>query len=109
MVNKNHFQFDYKSFFNFLKTIYGFKNRKWFSEIELFILVRTFDIRLTKLGHGRLSKSKQRRMPANQIPAKTGWNSAMVRSQPDLAKMVGIRPDLARIQTDPVTDPAESG
>jgi hypothetical protein len=41
MVNENHFQFDRKTFFNFWKTIYGFKS---FSEIKLFVLARTFDI-----------------------------------------------------------------
>jgi hypothetical protein len=42
MVNVNYFQFDRKIFFNFLKTIYGFKNRKLFSGFKLFTLVRTF-------------------------------------------------------------------
>jgi hypothetical protein len=44
MVNENHFRFDRKSFFNFWKTIYGFKNRKSFFEIILFVLSCTFDI-----------------------------------------------------------------
>jgi hypothetical protein len=42
MVNENHFQFDRKSLFNFLKTIYESKNRKSFSEFKLFILAHTF-------------------------------------------------------------------
>jgi hypothetical protein len=42
IVNRNHFLFDRKSLFNFLKIIYGFKNRKLFSEFKLFILARMF-------------------------------------------------------------------
>jgi len=42
MVNKNHFQFDRKSFFNFWKIIYSFKNRKLFSEFKSFILAGIF-------------------------------------------------------------------
>jgi hypothetical protein len=42
MVNRNHFQFDHKSFFNFWNTIYGFENRKSFFEFKLFILAGTF-------------------------------------------------------------------
>jgi hypothetical protein len=64
MVNENYFRFDRKNLFNFWKTIYGFKNRKSFSEIKLFILVRTFDIRLSKSGNGRSLESKRRRNPA---------------------------------------------
>jgi hypothetical protein len=41
MVNENHFRFDRKTFFNFWKTIYGFK----FFEIKFFVLACTFDIR----------------------------------------------------------------
>jgi hypothetical protein len=42
MVNENHFQFDRKHFFNFWKMIYGFKNRKSFSELKPFILPYMF-------------------------------------------------------------------
>jgi len=42
MVNGNHFQFDRKSLFNFLKTIYGFKNCNSFFGFKLFILASTF-------------------------------------------------------------------
>jgi hypothetical protein len=42
MVNGNHFQFDRKRLFNFWKTIYGFKNRKSFFELKLFIFACTF-------------------------------------------------------------------
>jgi hypothetical protein len=42
IVNKNNFQFDRKSLFNFWKTIYSFQNRKLFSKFKLFILARTF-------------------------------------------------------------------
>jgi hypothetical protein len=48
MVNENYFRFDRKSFFNFWKTIYGFKNHKSYSEIKLLVLARMFDIRLPK-------------------------------------------------------------
>jgi len=64
MVNENHFRFDRKNFFNFWKTIYGFKNRKSFSEIKLLVLVCMFDIRLQESSNDRLSKSRRR------------WNSA---------------------------------
>jgi hypothetical protein len=77
MVNENHFRFDGKTFFNFGKMIYGFKNRKSFSEIELFVLARTFEIRLPESCIGRSSESRGHR------------NLAMVRSRPDLAKMAG--------------------
>jgi hypothetical protein len=67
--------------------------------------------------NGRSSKSRghrnpatsghRRRMPADQIPAESDWNPAMVRSRPDLdgsghwfgriwQKMVGIRPLIGR-------------
>jgi hypothetical protein len=78
MVNENHFLFDRKTFFNFWKI----KNRKSFSEIKLFVLACTFDIRLPESGNSRLSESRQhqnpvtsghrRRIPADQIPAKSG-------------------------------------
>jgi hypothetical protein len=43
MVIGNHFQFVRKlSLFNFLKTTYGFKNRKSFSRFKLFNLAGTF-------------------------------------------------------------------
>jgi hypothetical protein len=57
MVNENHFRFDRKTFFNFWKTIYCFKNRKSLFEIKLFVLASTFDIRLPKSGNGWLSES----------------------------------------------------
>jgi hypothetical protein len=50
IVNENHFRFDFKTYFNFWKTIYGFKNRKSFFEIKLFVIARTFDIRLPELA-----------------------------------------------------------
>jgi hypothetical protein len=34
MVNENHFRFDRKSFFNFLKTIYGFKTVNRFPKLN---------------------------------------------------------------------------
>jgi hypothetical protein len=52
MVNKNHLQFDHKSFFNFWKTIYGFKNCKPFSRFKLFIIARKFVRILNLLGIG---------------------------------------------------------
>jgi len=42
VVNINYFQFDLKSLFNFLKTIYDFKNRKLFYGFKLFILASMF-------------------------------------------------------------------
>jgi hypothetical protein len=112
MVNENHFRFDRKTFFKFWKTIYGFKNRKSFSEIKRFILTSTFDIQLPEFDNGQSSESRRHRnlatsgrrnpatsdhrrwMPADQIPAEFGSNPAMVKSRPDLAKMARIRPDL---------------
>jgi hypothetical protein len=38
MVNKNQFQFDRKSFFNFWKSIYGLS----FSGFKLFVVARMF-------------------------------------------------------------------
>jgi len=67
MVNENHFRFDRKTFFNFWKTIYCFKNRKSFSEIKLFVLARTFDIQLPESGNGRSSESMRHRNPATGI------------------------------------------
>jgi len=64
MVNENHFRFDRKSFFNFWKTIYGFKNRKSFSEIKLFVRACTFDIRLPESGNNRSSESWWHQNPA---------------------------------------------
>jgi len=64
MVNENHFRFDRKTFFNFWKTIYGFKNCKSFSEIRLFVLAHTVDIRLPESSNGRSSEPRQH------------WNSA---------------------------------
>jgi hypothetical protein len=61
MVNENHFRFDRKTFFNIWKTIYGFKKRKSFSKIKLFVLPRTFYIRLLESGNGRSSESKRHR------------------------------------------------
>jgi hypothetical protein len=108
MVNENHFRFDRKTFFNFWKTIYGFKNRKSFFEIKLFVLTCMFDMRLLESSNGQSSESGniqppkycRRRNPATsghgcRRPAETGWNPATVRSRPDLAKMAGfdrIRP-----------------
>jgi hypothetical protein len=99
MVNENHFRFDRKTFFNFWKTIYGFKNRKSFSEIKLFILTSTFDIQMPEFDNGQSSEyyrrwnsatsDHRRRMPENQIPAGFGWIQPLIR--PDLAKMAGIR------------------
>jgi hypothetical protein len=68
MVNENHFQFDRITFFNFWKTIYGFKNRKSFFEIKLFIFTRTFDTRLPKPGNGQSSESGWHWNPANIRP-----------------------------------------
>jgi hypothetical protein len=116
MVNENYFRFDRKAFFNFWKKIYGFKNRKSFSEIKLFILARTFDIRLPESGNGWSSESRctgirplkycqrqnpatsghRHRMLADQISAEIGRNLATVRSGPNLAKMARIRLDLTR-------------
>jgi hypothetical protein len=70
MINENHFWFDHKTFFNFWKTIYGFKNHKSFSEIKLFVLAHTFDIRLPEFGNGRSSESSDigiRQHPAARI------------------------------------------
>jgi hypothetical protein len=64
MANENHFRFDCKCLFNFWKTIYGFKNRKSFFEIKLFVLARTFDIRLFEFGNGRSSESRLGLNPA---------------------------------------------
>jgi hypothetical protein len=108
MVNENHFWFDRKSFFNFWKLIYGFKNRKLFSEIILFVIARSFDIWLLKSDnsrsseirrHGNPASSRHRnnagcRMPVDQILAEYGRNPAMVRNRSDPAKMVRIRLDL---------------
>jgi hypothetical protein len=64
MVNENYFRFDRKSFFNFWKTIYDFKNRKSFFEIKLFVLARTFDIRLSESGNGWSSEFRRCWNPA---------------------------------------------
>jgi hypothetical protein len=90
MVNENHFRFDHKTFFNFWKTIYSFKNRKSFSEIKLSVLAHMFNIQLLESGNGRSSESRRhrnpatsghrRQMPADQIPAESGRNPAMVKS-----------------------------
>jgi hypothetical protein len=64
MVNKNYFKFDCKSFFKFWKTIYYFENRKLFYEIKLFVLTRTFDIRLSESSNCRSSESNRRQSPA---------------------------------------------
>jgi hypothetical protein len=90
MVDENHFRFDRKTFFNFWKTIYGFKNCKSFSEIKLSILVRTFDIRLLETGNGRLSN-----------PDGTG-----IRQHP--ATRILPVPESGRICMDPATDHAGS-
>jgi hypothetical protein len=105
MVNENHFRFDRKTFFNFWKTIYGFQNRKSFSEIKLFILTSTFDIQMPEFDNGQSSEyywrwnsatsDHRRRMPEDQIPAGFGWIQPLIR--PDLAKMAEIRPDLAKM------------
>lgn len=42
MINRNHFQFDRKIFFNFWKTIYDFENCKSFFGFQLIILLRMF-------------------------------------------------------------------
>jgi hypothetical protein len=78
MVNENHFRFDRKSFFNFWKTIYSFKNRKSFFEIKLFVLALTFDIRLSESGNGWSSKFRP-----GQNPASSGHRNTVV---------AGIRP-----------------
>jgi hypothetical protein len=82
MVNENHFRFDRKNFFNFWKTIYGFKNRKSFSEIKLFIIVRTFDIRLLESGNGRSLESKRRRNPTTSGYRSTAGGSDSDRNWP---------------------------
>jgi hypothetical protein len=61
MINKNHFQFDCKNFFNFWK-----KNRKSFSEIKLFVLARTFNIQLPESDKNQSSKSSRRWNPATR-------------------------------------------
>jgi hypothetical protein len=42
MVIGNHFQFDRKIFFNFLKMIYDFENCKSFSKFKFFTIACTF-------------------------------------------------------------------
>jgi hypothetical protein len=127
MVNENHFRFDRKTFFNFWKTIYGFKNRKSFSKIKLFALARMFDIRLPESGNSRSSESKRHRNLATsghknivdtgirQHPAtvagcwrtrfrpwsEAGRNLISLLIRPDFAKMAGsdrIRRSPARIR-----------
>jgi hypothetical protein len=117
MVNENHFRFDRKTFFNFWKTIYGFKNRKSFSEIKLFILTSTFDIQMPEFDNGQSSEyyrrwnsatsDHRRRMPENQIPAGFGWIQPLIR--PDLAKMAGIRLDSTILIRSGQTCSPESG
>jgi hypothetical protein len=121
MVSENHFRFDRKNFFNFWKTIYGFKNCKSFSEIILFVFSRTFDIRLSESGNSRSSESKRHRNPAtsgyqnnagagiqppspdaggpnsSRIWPKSGHGQKPAGFDPireDLAKMAGIRLDM---------------
>jgi len=94
MVNENHFRFDGKTFFNIEKMIYGFKNCKSFSEIELFVIARTFEIRLPKFGIGRSSESRRHRNPAT-----------VAGIRPDLAKMAGSN----RIWMEPATGPTGFG
>jgi len=65
MVKENHFRFDHKIFFNFLKIIYGFKNRKSFFEIKLFVLAYTFNIRLLESSNDQSSESGNIRPPEN--------------------------------------------
>jgi hypothetical protein len=114
MVNENHFRFDRKSFFNFWKTIYGFKNRKSFFEIKLLVLAHMFHIRLPESSNGQSSESRRRRnsitfghrhrMSADQISAKIGRNLAMVKNKPDLAGIQQFWPDPAKYaQQNPAT------
>jgi hypothetical protein len=105
MVNENHFWFDRKTFFNFWKTIYGFKNCKSFFEIKLFVLTRTFDIRLLESDNCWSSKSKRHQNLAtfsrrNTADAGIRRHPATVarcrrtRFTPDLVKMAGIQLEL---------------
>jgi hypothetical protein len=114
MVNENHFRFDRKSFFNFWKTIYSYKNCKSFFEIKLFVFTQCliFDCWTPTmvcrqnpggLGIGQhpatrilpaLESGHRFRMPVDQIPAKIGQNPAMVRSRLDLARFGGVRPNM---------------
>jgi hypothetical protein len=93
MVNGNHFQFDYKSFFNFWKTIFKTVNR--FSKlISSFLYVRLISDcqnlamisrqNLTGAGiwHVWQPEFCQRRNPTTYGNRRR--ISAMVRSQPDL-------------------------
>jgi hypothetical protein len=96
MVNENHFQFARKTFFNFWKTIYGFKNRKSFSEIKLFVLAHTFDIQLSKSGNGRSLESRQHRNP----PTSSHRNIAGAGIRRHPATVAGCRrTNMARIRT----------
>jgi hypothetical protein len=93
MVNEKHFWFDYKTFFNFWKTIYGFKNRKSFFKIKLFVLARTFDILLLESCHGRSSDSRRHWNLAtsdHRNIADAGIRRHPARISSDLAKMAGI-------------------
>jgi hypothetical protein len=100
MVNENHFRFDRKSFFNFWKTIYGFKNCKSFPKLNS----SSFYARLMSDCRNPATSGHRRQMSMDQIPA-------MVRSRSDLAKMAGIRPDLTGFGQngwDSATDPTGS-
>jgi hypothetical protein len=106
MVNENHCRFERKSFFNFWKAIYGFKNCKSFSEIKLLVLACMFHIRLPESSNVQSSESRRRRnsttsghrrrMSTDQIPAEIGRNLAMVKSRPDLAGIQQFWPDPAK-------------
>jgi hypothetical protein len=87
MVNENYFQFDRKSFFNFRK------NRKSFFEIKLFVLARTFDIRLSEFSNCRLSESSRRQSPTTFVHLKP----ASAGIQENSATVTRFRPKLARI------------
>jgi hypothetical protein len=94
MVNENHFRFDRKTFFNFWKTIYNFKNRKSFSKIKLFVLAYTFDIRLPESGQiwpdPAIDPTESGQN--GRDPAGFGWIRPLI--QPDLTKMARIWQDL---------------
>jgi len=116
MVNENHFRFDHKSFFNFWKTIYGFKNRKSFFKIILFIVAHTFDIRLPESGNSWSSESRRHWNSAtsgyqNNVGAEIRRHLSTIarcRRTRFWQNLAGIRPwlEAGRIWPNPATNPA---
>jgi len=125
MDNENRFRFDRKCFFNFCKTIYDFKNRKSFSEIILFVRVRTLDILLPEFDNSRSSETRRHRNSATSVhrnnagsriwpseycrrrnPVTSGHRRRMPADQ--ILAESGRNPAMVRNQPDSATDPAGS-